>query len=314
MTVMTERSRMTLPQAKTVAPRIVERRLDARGRLRGPGEAAPAGDASPFVKWVGGKTRLLGELTARAPSSYGRYFEPFVGGGALFFRLRPAAACLSDLNADLIGVYQAVRDDVDAVIRNLGRHRTLHSEAYYYQVRERWNAGLWADAPAARAAAFLYMNKTCYNGLWRVNKRGEFNVPAGRYVNPGIVDEDGLRAASVALRDADVQARPFDRVLDEAEAGDFVYFDPPYDPISDTADFTSYTTSGFGGAEQAALAQTFRALADRGCAVMLSNSDTPLVRKLYAGFHIERVSCNRAINSRADARGAVAEVIVSNPF
>lgn len=301
---MADRSRLTLP--RTVAPRIVERRAPA---------AVPVDlDPAPFVKWVGGKTRLLGELLARAPKDYRRYFEPFVGGGALFFRLRPAAAHLSDLNADLIGCYKAVRDDVDAVIRHLARHRTLHSETYFYQVRERWNAGLWAEAPAARAAAFVYMNKTCFNGLWRVNRRGEFNVPAGRYANPTIVDADGLRAASAALRKAELSSAPFERVLDEADAGDFVYFDPPYDPVSTTADFTSYTADAFGAPDQARLAQVFRALADRGCAVMLSNSDTACVRKLYAGFRIERVMCNRAINSKADGRGAVAEVIVTNAF
>ncbi len=277
-------------------------------------KALPEVTPAPFVKWVGGKTRLLGELLARAPQHYHRYFEPFVGGGALFFKMRPPTAVLSDLNADLIATYQAVRDEADAVVRYAARHRTLHSETYYYQTRERWNETRTELAPAARAAAFLYLNKTCYNGLWRVNKSGKFNVPAGRYVNPTILHAEQLRAASFALRNAEIVAAPFDRALAEADAGDFVYFDPPYDPVSETSDFTSYTAGSFGIADQTRLADAYRQLADRGCAVMLSNSDTPLVRKLYAGFRIDRVMCTRAINSRADARGAVAEVIVTNRY
>jgi DNA adenine methylase len=296
---MTDASTSRLTVSRTIAPR--------RKQLP---EATPA----PFVKWVGGKTRLLGELVARAPSMYGRYFEPFVGGGALFFRLAPRAAVLSDLNADLIATYQAVRDEVELVVRYAARHKTLHSEEYYYQVRERWNVARKSLSASARAAMFMYMNKTCYNGLWRVNRRGEFNVPVGRYANPSILDAESLRAASFALQHAELSAQPFDRVLDEAEAGDFVYFDPPYDPVSATSDFTSYTSESFGVADQHRLADVYRKLSDRGVAVMLSNSDTPLVRKLYTGFRIDRVMCSRAINSKAEARGAVAEVIVTNRY
>jgi DNA adenine methylase len=293
----TQTSRLTI--TRTIAPRR---------------KALPDAQPAPFVKWVGGKTRLLHELLTRAPANYKRYFEPFVGGGALFFRLRPASARLSDLNADLVHAYQAVRDEVELVVRYAARHRTLHSEEYYYQVRERWNESRVGLSGAARAALFMYMNKTCYNGLWRVNRKGEFNVPVGRYVNPTILDAETLRATSFALQNADLAAAPFDSVLDEAEAGDFIYFDPPYDPVSETSDFTSYTADAFGVPDQQRLADVFRKLADRGCAVMLSNSDTPLVRKLYAGFRIDRVMCTRAINSKAESRGAVAEVIVTNRY
>ena len=296
---MTDGSTSRLTVTRTIAPRR---------------KALPQATPAPFVKWVGGKTRLLGELVARAPSDYRRYFEPFVGGGALFFRLAPRAAVLSDLNADLVQTYTSVRDEVELVVRHAMRHRTLHSEEYYYSVRERWNESRKTLSPSARAAMFLYMNKTCYNGLWRVNRKGEFNVPAGRYANPTILDAEAMRAASFALQEAELCAKPFDHVLDEADAGDFVYFDPPYDPVSETSDFTSYTADAFGVAEQHRLAEVYRKLSDRGCAVMLSNSDTPLVRKLYAGFRIDRVMCARAINSRADARGAVAEVIVTNRY
>ncbi len=269
--------------------------------------------AAPVVKWVGGKTKLLHELVTRAPRTYKRYFEPFVGGGALFFRLAPSAAVLSDSNGELIAFYKAVRDEVDGVIRALTRHRTLHSEAYYYTMRERWNARE-QDDPAQRAAAFLYLNKTCYNGLWRVNSRGAFNVPAGRYENPSILDPDALRMAARTLGRAVLLHRPFERAVKDAEQGDFVYLDPPYHPISETAYFTSYTAGGFDAADQERLAETFRELDERGCAVMLSNSDTPFIRKLYARYQIDRVFCARAINSDGAARGAVPEVIVTNRY
>jgi DNA adenine methylase len=269
--------------------------------------------AQPVVKWVGGKSKLLHELVARAPRTYKRYFEPFVGGGALFFRLSPSSAVLSDSNGELITFYKAVRDEVDAVIRCLGRHRTLHSEAYYYTMRERWNAK-GQDEPAQRAAAFLYLNKTCYNGLWRVNSKGAFNVPAGRYEHPSILDPEALRAASRTLSRAVLLHRPFERAVKDAEQGDFVYLDPPYHPISETAYFTSYTAGGFDQSDQERLADTFRELDERGCAVMLSNSDTPFIRKLYARYQIDRVYCARAINSDGASRGAVAEVIVTNRY
>ncbi len=270
-------------------------------------------EAAPIVKWVGGKGKLAGELLGRAPGSYRRYFEPFVGGAALFFRLQPRAAWLSDVNADLIACYRAVKDDVEPVIAALERHRAAHSIEYYYAVREGWNAGA-APGAAERAAAFIYLNKTCYNGLWRVNSRGLFNVPAGRYVNPGIVDAERLRAASAALRTAVFEVGPFERVLDEARRGDFVYFDPPYHPLSDTSDFTTYSAGGFSMDDQRRLADVFGELSDRGCAVMLSNSDTPFTRRLYARWNVDRVLCARNVNSRADRRGAVPEIIVTNSF
>jgi DNA adenine methylase len=199
------------------------------------------------------------------------------------------------------------------VIRALARHRRLHSDAHYYAVREGWN--LSAPAPAAdRAAAFLYLNKTCYNGLWRVNRRGAFNVPVGRYQNPSILDEDALRAAAQALAGQILEVARFEAIVETAERGDFVYFDPPYHPVSDTSHFTSYTADKFGAEDQERLAQVFRALDARGCAVMLSNSDTPFTRGLYAGYRIDRVWCARAINSKGDRRGVVPEVIVTNRY
>lgn len=269
--------------------------------------------AGPIVKWVGGKTKLLPELERRIPTSFRRYHEPFLGGGALFFHVAPRAALLADGNAQLIGCYQAVRDDVDGVIAALAAHRDSHSEGYYYAVRDGWNRAT-RTTPAQRAADFIYLNKTCYNGLWRVNSRGGFNVPAGRYVNPAILDAERLRAASGLLAGAQLRAAPFEAVVDDAWRGDFVYFDPPYHPLSSTADFTSYTAGGFDASDQERLASAFARLDERGCAVMLSNSDTPFTRKLYARWKVERVYCPRAVNSRADRRGTVAEILVTNRY
>jgi DNA adenine methylase len=288
------------------APLSTERRA-----LRRP--IAPPAGAQPIVKWVGGKGKLIGDLAARAPASYRRYFEPFVGGGALFFHLAPRSAVLSDVNADLVACYRAVRDDVEAVIAALAEHRERHSIEYYYAVRDGWNDGTERGA-AGRAATFIYLNKTCYNGLWRVNARGGFNVPMGRYVNPSILDAERLRAASAALGNAELEVRSFEGVLEEAKRGDLVYFDPPYHPLSATADFTTYAAGGFGAEDQERLAGVFARLAERGCAVMLSNSDTPFTRRLYARYRVDRVYAPRAVNSRADRRGAVAEILVSNRY
>jgi DNA adenine methylase len=290
---------------KPVLRRAERRTLPARPALA----PAPA-SATPIVKWVGGKSKLLPELLARLPARHGRYFEPFAGGAALFFRLAPAAAVLADRNPDLIAVYRAVAGDVDAVIRRLELHRRLHDEKHYYGVRERWNDRGVSWSPVDRAAAFIYLNKTCYNGLWRVNRAGEFNVPVGRYVDPPICAADGLRAAARVLATAELRHGDYHEAVADARAGDLVYFDPPYDPVTDTARFTSYTDGGFGPDDQRALAALARRLVARGCHVLLSNSDTPFVRSLYAGLRIDRVSCPRAINCKAGSRGEVSEVIV----
>lgn len=266
--------------------------------------------ASPVIKWVGGKTKLLPELVSRMPAQLGRYFEPFAGGAALFFRVAPERAVLSDYNADLITLYRAVASDVSAVIKKLEKHRSEHDETYYYEMRARWNDrdGSWSDAK--RAAAFIYLNKTCFNGLYRVNRSGDFNVPMGRYADPPICVPDTLRAASAVLARADLRCGDYRNAVGDAEKGDFLYFDPPYDPLTPTSSFTSYTENVFGADEQRALAETARILVARGCRVMLSNSDTPFIRSIYKGFKIDRVKCARAINSNAARRGDVDEVII----
>ncbi len=280
-------------------------------------------DAQPFLKWAGGKGQLLAQYDRFFPTEPGRaYFEPFAGSGAVFFELRKRdlfdAYALSDVNRELINCYLVVRDQVDALVEALRAHKLAHEQdahAHYYAVRDQDRDPAWADASEVeRAARMIYLNKTCYNGLWRVNSKGQFNVPMGRYAKPDILSETRLRAASLALQDVDVNTQPFDDVLNHAQAGDFVYFDPPYDPLSSTANFTGYSADSFGQDDQRRLAAPFRALAERGCKVMLSNSDTPFVRELYIDFQLTTytVTARRAINSKGGKRGEITEVLVVN--
>ena len=267
----------------------------------------------PFVKWAGGKSQLLQQFRSLYPEqgSVDRYVEPFLGSGAVFFHvqplLQPSRALLCDTNAELIDTFLAVRDELDDLIELLRQHRKQHGKSYYYEVR-----GQSPQAPAARAARLIYLNKTGFNGLYRVNSRGLFNVPFGRHVNPRIFDEDLLRAASAALQKAKLHARDFRDLSSVARKGDFIYFDPPYQPLSKTAYFTSYTSGSFGEKDQHDLADLYAELDRRGCLLMLSNSDTPLVREIYAGFRIHRVSARRTINSNSEKRGPVSEVVVLN--
>jgi DNA adenine methylase len=265
--------------------------------------------ARPFLKWVGGKAQLLDQMEPLLPEVFGRYFEPFVGGAALFFELRTRSAempaVLSDVNDELVDCYCAIRDEVEDVIRELKAHR--YESTYYYQVRD-WDRRRLSRAKAA--ARTIFLNKTGYNGLYRVNRAGQFNVPFGRFTNPRFRDEDNLRACSRALEGVSIERRDYSLVLGHAKKGDFVYFDPPYVPLSPTSDFTSYIPGGFGEVEQRNLAKTFAKLAKRGVHVMLSNSDTPLVRRLYEGFAIDVVYAARHVNSNAARRGKLAEVVV----
>lgn len=269
----------------------------------------------PFLKWVGGKRQLLPSLLAEieALGAFGRYHEPFVGGGAVFFELSARKmlgrkkALLSDTNPNLIVAYEGVRDCVEDVILLLEEHAHLHGHDHYYGVRHAAPEGL-----AERAARVIYLNRTCYNGLYRENSRGQFNVPMGRYVNPQICNADNLRAVSRALAHAQIETRPFDTVLGKAEKGDLVYFDPPYVPLSPTSNFTDYAKGGFGEAEQRRLAGVFATLARRGVRVLLSNSAAPLVRELYEGFTIHEVLASRNVNSKGDRRGKIAEALVTS--
>lgn len=266
--------------------------------------------ATPIVKWVGGKKRLLGELSQRVPESFERYIEPFAGGAALFYRLAPKRAILSDFNEDLINTYDSIAWNVESVIRRLAHHQRKHGEEHYYKSRTRWNARPSRDTNIDRAALFIYLNKTCFNGLWRVNRKGQYNVPMGRYERPSILDHDGLRAASPLLRRAELMSGDYSKAAKSARKGDFVYFDPPYHPVTKTSNFTSYTKLSFGEDQQAELADVAKHLASTGVKVLLSNSDTPLIRKLFKGAQIDTVRCSRAINSNASKRGGVNEVMI----
>ncbi len=262
----------------------------------------PPRPAKPFVKWVGGKRSILDTLVDRAPQSYQRYVEPFVGGGALFFRLQPAPALLADINERLITTYQALRDDVDQVIALLTQHAAAHSADYYYQARVELSA---ATDPAQVAAWFIYLNKTCYNGLYRVNRRGGFNVPLGDYTDPPILDEPNLRAAATALQGVELTHGAFDAV--EPRTGDFCYLDPPYHQT-----YAGYSAAMFGEAEHVRLAAYCDRIDTAGGRFLLSNSDTPLVRELYATYTIEVVSAGRSVSREASQRGRADELLVRN--
>lgn len=263
----------------------------------------------PVLKWCGGKTRLLPDLRARMPATFGRYYEPFAGGAALFFDLEPERAVLGDANADLIGMYRALAGCVEAVLFDLEQHDAAHCESYFKQTRSRWNA--WRNSWPSHelAAAFLYLNKGCFNGLWRVNRAGEFNVPWNKSATVSF-DYEHLRAASTLLQRAELRAGGYRETVRDAKRGDLVYIDSPYVPVSKTANFTAYAAGGFGPDDQCDLADLVRDLTSRGVYCLVSNSDTPLVRELYSGMRIDTVQCGRAINSKGSGRGKVSEVIV----
>lgn len=286
-----------------------------RGSSRAP-RASSRNSPRPVLKWAGGKTQLLAQLLRHAPATFEHYWEPFIGSAALFFELRRLGriktATLSDVNADLIELYRVIRDEVEALILHLNHHEHNKYERDYFYVVRNWDrqADWRLRTPVERAARLIFLNKTCFNGLHRVNRRGEFNVPWGRYVNPPVCDAANLRAASAALQDVELQVGNFSNVLRTAQGGDFVYLDPPYVPLSTTASFTAYSKHSFGHHEHHELASVFGDLVQRGCRPLLSNSDTPFVRDLYNRHHIEAVPARRAINVCSAGRGPVSELIV----
>lgn len=269
---------------------------------------------APVVKYVGGKTKLLPALRARAPKTFRRYYEPFLGGAAMFLALEPEQATVGDINTPLIETYLALACHVEQVIIALTSFRAQYETGgkdFYYQLRTWWNESEFEDSIAHRAAAFITLNKTGYNGLWRVNKSGGYNVPAGDYANPTIFDPDHLRAVGRVFKRAELKMGDYKATTAEVGKGDFVYFDPPYDPLNKTSSFTSYTKDGFGDDAQAALAAHARELRRRGAFVMLSNNDTLMIRDLYRDFCIETVCCARPINSKGDKRGKINEVLIT---
>lgn len=277
----------------------------------------------PFLKWAGGKNQLIRQYLPYFPTEYQRYYEPFVGGGAVFFHLQPQQAVLTDINRELINVYRCVRDEVEELIARLEDHRHDHCAEHYYAVRSQPTPA--DDTPddlaesllqrrhLDRAARFIYLNKTCFNGLYRENSKGGFNVPLGSYKNPAICDPDILRSDAEVLKSAQIKAATFEHVLEHATTDqDFVYFDPPYHPLTATSKFTSYSRYSFLEADQIRLRDVVIELCDRGVKVMLSNSDCPFVRDLYKDFHIHTIYASRNINCNADKRGKITEVLVTS--
>lgn len=271
--------------------------------------------AAPFLKWAGGKQQLLPRFTELFPKDFKRYIEPFVGSGAVFFHIaslyRPRKSILSDINDELIVTYRAVRNSVEKVIKLLEEHKRHHDKDHYLEVRRQRPLQL---SQSQRAARLIYLNKTCFNGLYRVNSEGQFNVPMGSYDVPRIFDPEKLRAASRLLRDVKLETWPFERTLQVARAGDFIYLDPPYHPLSSTSSFTSYSKDSFGVEDQERLAEVYRKLHERGCLLMLSNSATSFIRRLYdhPDIRIETVMARRAINSKSSGRGAIEELVIRN--
>lgn len=271
----------------------------------------------PFVKWVGGKRQLLKQfrnLALYPPELFdpvvNTYYEPFVGGGAVFFDLLPESAELSDLNEELVITYNVIKDDIDELIALLKKH--IYSKEYYLEVRAK-NVEDLSDVEIA--SRFIFLNRTGFNGLYRVNKKGQFNVPFGRYNNPIICDEENLRHVSKELQNVTIKHQDYKAVLKTATRGDFIYFDPPYYPINRTSSFTAYTSEGFLEKEQIELRDTFVELHKRGCFVMLSNSDTPYINELYLGIKgvtVHKITAGRAINSKGSGRGKITEVLVTN--
>jgi DNA adenine methylase len=268
-------------------------------------------ECRPFLKWAGGKTQLVPNLLKRIPANFNRYIEPFVGGGALFFALQPKSAYIADCNTELINCYQVVRDNVHGLIEELKAYR--YDKDQYYAVRELDRQESFSTlSPIKRAARLIYLNKTCFNGLYRVNSKGHFNVPFGSYSDPTILDAKNLLQCGQALSPTILKTAPFEEILEVAQEGDFVYFDPPYAPISDTADFTAYAKGGFDDSAQELLLLVCLQLHQRGVKWMVSNSNTPIIQELYRGFRIESVPASRSINSRAEKRGPVLELIIRN--
>jgi DNA adenine methylase len=264
----------------------------------------------PFLKWAGGKSRLIQQYIPHFPKHYTTYYEPFLGGGAIFFYLQPSAAILTDINAELITTYRCVRDHVEQLICLLEEHKNKHSREYYYDVR-----ACPGGTDLEQAARLIYLNKTCFNGLYRVNSQGKFNVPLGKYVNPNICPTSLLRAASAALATSKITQADFTNILDYANSSDdFVFLDPPYHPISNTSHFTNYHRNSFSATDQERLRDTCAELASRGVKMMICNSDCDLIRNLYAeiDFKIHPIVASRSINCNTKKRGMIYELLITS--
>jgi DNA adenine methylase len=274
--------------------------------------------ARPFLKWVGGKSKLMPQLLPLVPKAFNNYYEPFLGGGAFYFALpNVKKAFLNDINKHLVAAFEHIRDDLDVVINELmmlqNAYYDLTDEAqkeYFLERRAEYNR--LQDSSIRKTALLIFLNKTCFNGMYRENSKGEFNVPFGNHRTPPILDEKNLRSVSLKLRDAEFTSGSYDEVVKFAKKGDFIYFDPPYFPLTPTASFTSYHASGFAKSDQEKLRDTFAELDKRGCYVMLSNSATDAIREFYKKYRIVNVQAARAINSVGSKRGKVTELVIMN--
>jgi len=273
----------------------------------------------PFIKWVGGKRGLLPQLLEKFPKDFKNYHEPFLGGGAVFFELYSRGllegkkSYLSDINSELINAYNIVKHTPSELLINLERYKEKHSKEFYYKVREKdRNKNFKKLSEVERATRFIYLNKTCFNGLYRVNKKGYFNTPIGSYKNPNIADRETILSACEALQYATISNTTFTEVQSNAKKEDLVYFDPPYYPLTTTASFTAYHEGVFLEDKQKELFDVFEKLDKKGCFVLHSNSDTKFIKELYRKYNINFVQANRFINSKSSGRGKISEVLVLN--
>ncbi|MDM8555661.1 DNA adenine methylase [Desulfococcaceae bacterium HSG7] len=268
----------------------------------------------PFVKWVGGKRQLLNEIEKHIPERFSRYYEPFVGGGAVLFHIQPQNAVINDSNEELVNLYNVIKTTPEELIEDLKKHR--NEEKYFYKIRgtDREKEKYLKFSNIERASRIIFLNKTCYNGLFRVNSSGEFNTPFGRYKNPNIINEIKLRAVSSYLSKNNIRIlnTDYDKSLLYIRKGAFVYFDPPYDPVSSSSNFTGYTKNGFDRAEQKRLKKVCDRLNDKKVKFLLSNSSTRFIRNLYKDYTILPIKAKRAINSKGNGRGSITEILVKN--
>ncbi|MDO7787344.1 DNA adenine methylase [Desulforamulus aquiferis] len=269
---------------------------------------------SPILKWAGGKRQLIEEIKKYVPDKFTTYYEPFIGGAAVLFHIQPHKAVINDINSELMNVYQVIKYDVESLIKDLAKHK--NQPEYFYQIREldRDKEKYSRLTQVEKASRIIYLNKTCYNGLFRVNRAGEFNAPFGKYRNPNIVNEITLRAVNNYFNKAKITFLngDFEDVVKGIRKGSFVYFDPPYDPVSSSANFTGYDKGGFNRAEQERLKKLCDTLNNKGVKFLLSNSATDFIKHLYRDYRVEIIQAKRAINSKGELRGEVDEVLVRN--
>lgn len=279
--------------------------------------------AKPFVKWVGGKGKLISELEKYFPKKFNRYFEPFVGGGALFFQIKQkynvGFSGINDINKKLITTYKQIQINPKKIISLLKNIETeykklslIEQEKYFYDTREKYNKENINDITTA--GYLIFLNKTCFNGMYRENSKGEYNIPFGDQKNPTICDEKNILAVSKCLKKTKITNLPFENAIKDCKRGDFVYFDPPYHPINTTSNFTSYHKNTFGPDEQKKLRDVFVSLTKKGCFVILSNSNTEFIKILYKDFNINYLSAARSINSKSNGRGKIKEIVVTNGY